>query len=84
LCTVEWEQVARATLHPLQLRIIERAAAGGRFSPKQLADEWGLPVNNLAYHVRALRDLKLLTPAGTKQRRGATEHYYRGSRGLFG
>jgi hypothetical protein len=82
---VDWESVAKATLHPLQVRIIEHATASDeRFSPSELAAEWGVPLGNCSYHVRVLSGLKLIEPAGTKTVRGALKHYYRGSRGLVG
>lgn len=82
MSNVDWESIARATLHPLRLRIIEHAASGERFSPSELAAEWGEPLGNVSYHVRTLVELKLLESAGTKTVRGALKHYYRGSRGL--
>jgi hypothetical protein len=81
---VDWESVAKTTLHPLQVSILEHAAASSedRFSPAQLAVLFDAPLGNVAYHVRVLHARGLLERAGTKPRRGAVEHFYRGSRGL--
>ena len=82
---IDWEAIARAALHPLRLRILDWAAADpdGRFSPSQLASEFGEPLGNVSYHVRQLHDQGLLRTAGTRPRRGAVEHYYRASKTLL-
>lgn len=66
----------RAISHPLRIRILalldEQAA-----SPVMLAKAVDQPLGTVAYHVRTLHDLGLLKLVKTRQRRGATEHYYR-------
>jgi DNA-binding MarR family transcriptional regulator len=68
-----------AAMHPLQLRILEYGAADPdrRFSPSDLAEEWGERLGNVSYHVRVLHQQKLLKEAGTKPVRGALQHYYK-------
>jgi DNA-binding transcriptional ArsR family regulator len=67
----------RALSHPLRARILnEKAGEGVRFSPGELAKEWDEPLANIAYHVRALLDLKLIKLVKKTQRRGAIEHHY--------
>ena len=84
MSNVDWESIAKAALHPLQVRLLEHAAASDeRFAPSELAAKWGVPLGNVSYHVRVLVGLKLLEPAGTKTVRGALKHYYRASRGLL-
>jgi hypothetical protein len=39
-----------------------------------------VPVNDVAYHVRVLRDLGVIELAGTRPVRGATQHFYRAVR----
>lgn len=46
-------------------------------SPVILAAKLDQPLGTVAYHVRTLYDLGLLELVRTRQRRGATEHYYR-------
>lgn len=46
-------------------------------SPVVLATKLDQPLGTIAYHVRTLYDLGLLKLVRTRQRRGATEHYYR-------
>jgi DNA-binding MarR family transcriptional regulator len=76
---LDWESLAKASMHPLQVRILERAAATPeeKFSPNGLAQEFGEKLGNVSYHVRTLLAAGLLTRAGTTPRRGAVEHYYK-------
>ena len=46
-------------------------------SPNRIATELGEPLGNIAYHVRELEKYGCIELVDTKQRRGATEHYYR-------
>ncbi len=46
-------------------------------SPVVLASKLDQPLGTIAYHVRTLYDLGLLKLVSTRQRRGATEHYYK-------
>lgn len=70
------EALAAIVTHPLRRRIWysinERP-----ISPRELADELHEPVNDVAYHVRVLRDLGVIELAGTRPVRGATQHFYR-------
>jgi DNA-binding transcriptional ArsR family regulator len=76
---LDWEWLARTAMHPLQLRILESRVRdpARRFSPGELASEWGEPLGNVSYHVRKLRDHGLLEEAGTEPVRGTVQHYYR-------
>jgi DNA-binding transcriptional ArsR family regulator len=66
----------RAISHPLRIRLLaildEQTA-----SPVLLAKALQQPLSTVAYHVRLLYDLGLVELVSTRQRRGATEHYYR-------
>lgn len=67
---------AKALGHPLRVRILamlEEDAA----SPVALAERLGEPLGVVAYHVRTLHTLGLIELVRTRQRRGATEHYYK-------
>ncbi len=83
---VDWEKVAKAALHPLQVRILEQMADDpqGRFSPSELASEFGMPLGIVAYHVKALHGQGLLRSAGQRARPGVMQHYYRASASLLG
>ena len=67
--------VAKAFAHPLRVQILiilnERVA-----SPNLLAQELDQSLNLVAYHVRVLEKYDCIELVDTKQRRGATEHFY--------
>jgi hypothetical protein len=73
---IDWQQVVRATLHPIQVEILEAAVSCERLSPVQFCSD-PARVNLVGYHFRALYKAGLLIGAGTAARRGATEHFYR-------
>jgi DNA-binding transcriptional ArsR family regulator len=68
----------KALSHPVRARALnvlnERVA-----SPSELAAEQDEPVGYVAYHVRVLHELELIELVNTRQVRGATEHFYRGT-----
>ncbi len=74
--------VAKAFAHPLRVRILiilnERVA-----SPNLLSQELDQSLNLVAYHVRVLEKYDCIELVDTKQRRGATEHFYRATRRQF-
>jgi len=68
----------KALAHPVRARaltILNQKVA----SPSQLAAEQEEAVGYVAYHVRVLHELGLIELVETRQVRGATEHFYRGS-----
>ncbi len=76
---VNWEQLARATAHPLRVSILEILGIdGGRtMSPSDLCHELQIPLSNTNYHVTELAKAGLIELVRTRQVRGATEHFYR-------
>ena len=82
---VDWERVAKAFLHPLQVKILEQAAGDPewRFSPSELASAYDVPLGIVAYHVKALYGQGLLRSAGKRARPGVMQHYYRASAQLL-
>ncbi len=74
--------VAKAFAHPLRVQILiilnERVA-----SPNLLAQQLDQSLNLVAYHVRVLEKYDCIELVDTKQRRGATEHFYRATRRQF-
>lgn len=74
--------VAKAFAHPLRVQILiilnERVA-----SPNLLAQDLDRSLNLVAYHVRVLEKYDCIELVDTKQRRGATEHFYRATRRQF-
>lgn len=76
---VDWEQLARATAHPLRVSILEILGIdGGRIlSPSDLSHELQIPLSNTNYHVTELAKSGLIELVRERQVRGATEHFYR-------
>jgi DNA-binding transcriptional ArsR family regulator len=76
---VNWENLARATAHPLRISILEILGLdGGRIlSPSDLSLELQIPLSNTNYHVTELAKAGLIKLVGQRQVRGATEHFYR-------
>ena len=72
------QSVAKAFAHPLRVRILgilnEKVA-----SPNLLSQQLDQSLNLVAYHVRVLEKYRCIELVDTKQRRGATEHFYRAS-----
>jgi DNA-binding transcriptional ArsR family regulator len=65
----------RAISHPIRIRLLAMLNEEPA-SPVILASKLNQPLGTIAYHVRTLYDLGLLKLVSTRQRRGATEHYY--------
>jgi DNA-binding transcriptional ArsR family regulator len=66
----------KALAHPLRIRILAMLAERSA-SPVQLSGKLDASLGTVAYHVRTLHTLGLVELVDTRQRRGATEHYYR-------
>ncbi len=68
----------KALSHPVRARALialnQRVA-----SPSEIADEQGEAVGYVAYHVRVLHELGVIELVNTRQVRGATQHFYRGT-----
>jgi DNA-binding transcriptional ArsR family regulator len=73
------QSLAAIVTHPLRRRIWY-AMSEHPISPRELADQLHEPVNDVAYHVRVLRDMGVIELAGTRPVRGATQHFYRAVR----
>lgn len=75
-CTGD-QTLIKALSHPVRasaLTILNQRVA----SPKEIAGELSEEVGKVSYHVKELRNLGCVELVDTAQRRGATEHYYRG------
>ena len=68
--------LAAVVSHPTRRRCWN-ALMGRVMSPKQMADEFGLPTHHVSYHVTALEKLGVIELAYTRPVRGATEHFYK-------
>jgi DNA-binding transcriptional ArsR family regulator len=76
------QRLVKALAHPLRARILailnERVA-----SPKELARTLGEPLSNVSYHVKVLKEYGCAELVRKKPRRGAVEHWYRGTTRSF-
>jgi DNA-binding transcriptional ArsR family regulator len=69
-------RLVKALAHPIRIKILgilEHRTA----TPKEVALELGLPVENVSYHFRTLRDFGFIRLERKRQVRGAIEHHYR-------
>lgn len=77
--SVQDTKIAKAMSHPVRVQalgILNQRVA----SPSDIAEEIGLPIANVAYHVRALLQLGCIEEVETRPVRGALEHRYRAVR----
>ena len=69
-------RLVKALAHPIRMKILnileERTG-----TPKELAEMLGLPLENVSYHVRTLKDFGFIKLERTRQVRGAVEHHYK-------
>ena len=76
IADIDDPRLVKALAHPIRVRImglLERGSA----TPKAMADELGMPLGNVSYHVRMLVDLGSIELVSTTPRRGALEHHYK-------
>lgn len=69
-------RLAKALSSDLRAHILKLIVAREQ-SPKSIAEELGVDLRGVAYHVRVLKRLECVELVGTKPRRGAVEHTYR-------
>jgi len=70
-------RVVKALSHPTRVRILSLLGDRELVSPVELANEFGLALGTVGYHVRRLEALGFIELAKRTQRRGAVEHHYR-------
>jgi DNA-binding transcriptional ArsR family regulator len=77
----KWRGVDDAALgaivaHPLRCRLLATFAAKVA-SPNEIAQEIGMPVGDVSYHVRTLKEAGVIELVDERPVRGSTEHFYR-------
>jgi len=77
----KWRGVSDAALgaivaHPVRCRLITIFALRVA-SPNEIAQELGMPVGDVSYHVRTLKDAGIIELVEERPVRGSTEHFYR-------
>jgi DNA-binding transcriptional ArsR family regulator len=69
-------RLVKALAHPIRVRILG-LLEGRTLTPKQLAAELELPLENVSYHVRTLAKFGLIELKRRQIAKGTVEHYYR-------
>lgn len=69
-------RLAKALSNDVRAQALDLITDGAK-SPTTIADELGLDVRGVAYHVRVLKKLGCIELVETLPRRGAVEHIYR-------
>lgn len=75
IADIDDPRLVKALAHPLRVRILS-VLERGNATPKELANALAVPLENLSYHVRALRGFGLIKLEGRRMVRGAIEHRY--------
>jgi len=70
-------RLIKALAHPLRVRILSILETREMASPNEMADELGVSLGVMSYHVRRLHALGFLELVKRTPRRGAIEHHYR-------
>lgn len=70
------QRVAIGISHALRCNILSILSVRTA-SPIEMALDLGVPVSDLSYHVRVLRDAGFIEVVGERPVRGSTEHFYR-------
>lgn len=76
---MDWDALIARLIHPTQLAVIEAMLWIGRpLSSAELVRVFDeeIVLSSVAYHVRRLSQLGVLEQTGTRQVRGAIEHYF--------
>jgi DNA-binding transcriptional ArsR family regulator len=70
-------RLIKALAHPLRVRILSILETRDMASPNEMAEELGVSLGVMSYHVRRLHALGFLELVKRTPRRGAIEHHYR-------
>jgi DNA-binding transcriptional ArsR family regulator len=75
-------EMARVLTHPTRVAILDCYQEKPKWSANQLAKKLGVPLTNVSYHMKQLREhlvgkKRLLVKDGQRARRGAVETFYR-------
>jgi DNA-binding transcriptional ArsR family regulator len=76
LVDIDDPRLVKALAHPIRMKILN-ILDNRTATPKELAEILGLPLENVSYHVRTLKDFGFIKLEKTRQVRGAVEHHYK-------
>jgi DNA-binding transcriptional ArsR family regulator len=68
--------LAKALSHRLRLEYLRALSSRRELSPSEYARDFGEPLGNVSYHVKALLGAGVVEISTTVPRRGAVEHRY--------
>jgi DNA-binding transcriptional ArsR family regulator len=71
------DRLVKAIAHPLRQQVLAEIQDAGEASPVAIAGALGQPLGRVSHHVRVLADVGAIELVRTRQRRGATQHFYR-------
>jgi len=71
------QRLVKAISHPLRVEVLETIARQGEISPTQIATSLEQELGRVSYHVNVLEGCEVIELSGTRQRRGAVEHFFR-------
>lgn len=69
-------KVGQAFGHPIRVALIDALRDGAVLSPARFSKATYVPLNDAAYHARALRRLEVIEAVSVRPVRGAKEHFY--------
>lgn len=70
------QRLIKALSDPLRVRVLAFMNEG-EWSPNLLSEELDVPLGQVSYHVKVLKDFKMIELTRTVPKRGAVEHFYR-------
>lgn len=70
------ERLMKALSHPLRVQILTLANERP-WSPNEMSKELDEGLSQVSYHVKVLKDFKMIEMTNTEPRRGAVEHFYK-------
>src|SRR5215208_5442724 len=76
------QRLVRALGHPIRVTALELLSEAV-LSPNQMKDRIGAGLSHTSYHVWTVEKCDAVEMVDTKQRRGATEHFYKASARAF-
>jgi DNA-binding transcriptional ArsR family regulator len=68
---------AKRFSHPIRVAVMGHLLAQGEMSPNMIARASGIPIGNVAYHVRQLSEVGAIKETRRVPVRGAMEHFFR-------
>jgi DNA-binding transcriptional ArsR family regulator len=70
-------QLLEALNSPIRRQVLRTLSEEEGMSPSRISEKLGMKLNTLSYHVRHLSEREVVVQTGSRQVRGALEHFYR-------